>query len=148
MERMVSSVKKSFPRNKVSLYRRVQNCTDISCYSNSLESILGWKALGGPKHVQNVRVPKWIFLNEEYMKKCLQGLFETDGCIYKDRKYTYVNFTTIIPELANDVIKMIKILDYSPTIQSTIQKSGKRKFVVRICKNSVDFIKEIGMNKS
>jgi DNA-binding transcriptional regulator WhiA len=147
MGRISKSLQELFPENKVSLYVRKENCTDIYVHSNRLENILGWKALEGSKFNQNVRVPSWIFYEKEYMRNCLRGLFETDGSIYKDRKYTYTNFTTIIHGLSQDVQIMIDRLGYSSTTQSSVQKGNKRKFVTRVCKNSIDFIKEVGIKK-
>ncbi|MDO8430669.1 MAG: LAGLIDADG family homing endonuclease [Candidatus Taylorbacteria bacterium] len=146
-ERIVDSLNKLFPNNKISEYVRKEKCIDVYCYSKSLEGILGWKAKGGSKYKQNVRIPEWIFTRKIYIKSCLKGLFETDGSIYKDRKYTYVNFTTIINDLKNDVILMIGILGYKCNQAKVMQRSGKLKYVVRVCRRSEDFIKEINIVK-
>ena len=146
-ERVRESLKILLPKNKVSEYKRKAKCTDVYCYSNSLESILGWKAKGGSKYIQNVTVPLWIFSKKNYIRKCLKGLFETDGSIYKDRKYTYVNFTTIIKDLMNDVNLMIEMLGYKCNISKVMQKSGKYKYVIRVCKRSEEFINEIDLKK-
>jgi DNA-binding transcriptional regulator WhiA len=148
MSRIAQALQILLPQNKVSLYRRKDsNCTDVYGYSNALESILGWRALEGSKYIQRVRVPDWIFSKDEYMRLCLQGLFETDGSVYKDRVYTYANFTSIIPGLAFDVKLMINKLGYSSTTQHTVQKNGKYKFVVRVCKQCSYFLKEIQLQK-
>jgi len=47
IKNIVKTIKKILPLNKVSLVKRTKNCTDISCYSNQLENLLGWKALRG-----------------------------------------------------------------------------------------------------
>lgn len=123
------------------------NLSNVCVYSNELEAILGWKALAGSKFEQNIRVPAWVFGKKEYVRNCLRGLFETDGSVYKDRSYTYANFTTIIHGLSQDVQIMIDSLGYRSTTQSSVQKTGKRKFVTRVCRNSLEFIKEISMQK-
>lgn len=146
--RIRNSLKILLPENKISEYLRSKNCTDVYCSSNSLESILGWKAKNGSKYKQNVRVPGWIFSKKIYIKKCLKGLFETDGSIYKDRNYTYINFTTIIEDLKSDVVKMIEILEYKSNLSKVMQPSGKYKYVVRICTRSKEFIKEVDIEKS
>lgn len=146
-DRVVESLKILFSKNKISEYLRKENCSDIYCYSNHLESILGWKAMGGSKYSQQIGIPLWIFSKKEYIRKCLKGLFETDGSIYKDRKYIYVNFTTIIKNLMNDVNVMLEILGYKPNINKVMQKSGKYKYIVRICKRSIDLINEIELDK-
>ncbi len=136
-----------FKNNTVSLVKRRKNCTDISVYSNELEDFLGWKAKNGSKFIQDVRVPSWIFYKRDHIKNCLRGLFETDGSVYKDRQYIYANFTTIIHGLSQDVQIMIDSLGYSSTTQSSLQKTGRRKFVTRVCKNSRLFINDIGIRK-
>ena len=146
--KIITSLKKLLPENKTSVYKRERNCTDIYCHSNKLEGILGWKASGGSKYNQTVRIPKWIFEKKLWMIYCLRGLIETDGSVYKDRVYTYVNFTTIIKVLADDVQSVILKLGFTSTLQSSMQISGKRKYVVRVSKNSLNFIKKIGINKS
>ncbi len=146
--RIITSLKILLPNNKTSIYKRERNCTDIYCHSNKLENILGWKALGGSKYKQKVRIPTWIFEKKIWIKNCLRGLIETDGSIYKDRAYTYINFTTIIRVLAEDVQLLISKLGFTSTLQSSMQISGKRKYVIRVCKNSLNFIKEVGINKS
>src|SRR4030042_3368563 len=81
------SIQIILPTNKVSITNRKDNCVDISCYANKWEKLLGWKADGGSKYDQNVRIPKWIATNKKFILICLRGLFETDGSIYMDRKY-------------------------------------------------------------
>lgn len=60
IKQIISSIKKLLPDNKVSIVIRAKTFLDISCYSNYWEKFLGWKVGLGPKHKQNVSVPKWI----------------------------------------------------------------------------------------
>lgn len=39
----------------------------------------------GSKVRNQVEVPNWIKNNPDYAKKCLRGLFDTDGCFYVDK---------------------------------------------------------------
>jgi hypothetical protein len=55
----------------------------VTTHSNKLEQLLGWKAKGGSKYVQKVKIPKWILRNKIYTKECLRGIVQTDGSIYK-----------------------------------------------------------------
>ena len=149
IERIGKAVQQLLPKNKVSTVDTKRNCTDISCYSNKLEDFLGWKAKGGSKYKQKVSVPVWIRSNKKYTILCLRGLFETDGCIYNDRGYTMANFVTIIPELACDVIQMIKDLGFQPrkyTIKSKT-KTRKTRYNIRISKDVDNFIKTIKLKK-
>ena len=44
----------------------------------------------GGKVKQQVKVPSWINNSETFVKSCLRGLFDTDGCFYID-KHLYKN---------------------------------------------------------
>lgn len=94
--------------SKISISKTVSRCVVISSYSNHWENILGWKADDGSKFQQNARVPNWIWCQDRYIKSCLAGLIETDGCIYYDRGYAMVMFTNTVSDLAHDVMKMMK----------------------------------------
>ena len=146
IKNITKELSKILPNNKISLIDR-KNCIDISCYSNKLENLLGWKALSGSKEKQKVSVPKWILKEKVFIKKCLCGLLQTDGSIYMDRKYKYVNFTTIIPSLLKDTSNMLNAIGYKHNIQKSKQPNNKIKYVLRISINSQKFIKDIKLWK-
>ncbi len=144
-----NSLKTLFPNNKVSCKKRnLNNCTDISVYSNELINIIPWKTNRGSKIDQNAHVPAWIKSNTKFSIACLRGLFQTDGSIYYDRQYLMVNFTNQIESLANDVQDMITELKYCSHLYVTTQRNGKQKFVVRLSKNTQNFINCIRLYKS
>lgn len=148
IENIIYSVQRLLPQNKVSITNRQRNCVDISCYSNKWEKFLGWEAKSGSKEKQKVSVPDWILKNKPYSKKCLCGLFETDGSVYTDRKYLMANFVTIIPTLAENVMTMIINLGFKPNLQKFKTKNGKIKHTIRISKNTRQFVKLIKLNKA
>jgi len=134
------SIKTILPKNKVSIIRRKKTYCDISCYSNKWENWLGWKSDKGPKYNQNIKIPAWIKESQAYSIQCLQGLLETDGSIYRDRKYKMVNFVTIIKSLADDVVEMINNIGF--TAKTYKLKYGlKNKYTIRISKNTDEFLK-------
>lgn len=139
------NIKILLPKNKVSRINRT-GCVDISCYSNSLEAILGWKAKDGSKAKQSARIPLWIRRNKTYTKECLRGLFQTDGSIYYDRGYKMLNFTTIIPELEKDVRESILKFGFKSYSRRVVFK-GKFAYIIRISKNVDEFIETIGLWK-
>ncbi|MEK7149457.1 MAG: LAGLIDADG family homing endonuclease [Patescibacteria group bacterium] len=141
------SIRTLLPENKVSIVHRKGNCLDISCFSNYWESLLGWKAKEGSKIKQTVSVPFWIKKNRNHSIQCLKGLIETDGSIYSDRGYKMVNFVTYIPNLANDVIKMIENIGFNPNVQK-LKISNNIKYTIRISRNAEKFIKTVKINKS
>ncbi len=151
IRRIEKAIKIVAPNNSVKVVNKTTpSAVDVSCYSNDWEKLLGWKAKGGPKHEQDISIPQWIKDDTDCAISCLKGLIETDGCIYKDRGYTMVNFVTILPRVASDVNKMINKLGFIPNTQSFKHpiKRYKLKYTVRISRNTESFIKLIGMNKS
>ena len=145
LKRTRSSLKKLLPQNKVSVVNR-KGCLDVYCYSNHWEKLLGWEAKKGSKINQKIKVPYWIKENSEFSKRCLRGLFETDGSVYYDRKYLMTNFVTYIPSLANDVMEMINKMGFNPHLYKIKENTGI-KYTVRISKNTAKFIKMIELSK-
>lgn len=138
---ILKSLQKFLPDNKVSLVDR-ESCVDISCYSNKLEGLLGWKAGEGSKYKQNVKIPDWILKNKKFTKECLRGLVQTDGSIYKDRKYLMVNIVSNVESLAKSINIAVNNIGYRPNIQ--IHNDPKtKKYTIRISKNTKEFISDI-----
>lgn len=96
---------------------------------------------------QKILVPSWILKNKEYTQACLAGLFETDGSVYKDRKYLTVNFVTEIPSLAHSVGKMITSLGYTASRSILALPGSKSKTTFRIHRRASDFVKELKIQK-
>jgi intein/homing endonuclease len=59
----------------------------------------------GDKIKNQVTIPFWIKENSSYLKSCLRGLFDTDGCIYKlaNQNSYQICFTNYNISLLNDV---------------------------------------------
>jgi hypothetical protein len=140
--RIFFSLTQLFPGNKVSLVRSSGNFVNVSVYSNQLESLLGWKALGGSKHRQCVEVPEWVRAETHLSTSCLRGLIETDGAVYSDRGYPMVIFSTIIPTLAEQVDAMMRGLGFRPRLYRTRQCATKSslKYQVRLSKEVPAFL--------
>lgn len=153
-QRIFNSLKLLLPDNRVSKIDRDGGCMDISVYSNHLENILGWKANGGSKFLQKVSMPDWVKENNNYKINCLRGLIETDGCIYHDRGYKMVNFTTIIPNLAVDVQNILTSLGFSPNFYKSENKKNKHNskkqpvYHIRLSKNVNEFLNLVRPEKN
>jgi len=152
--KIVTSLQSLLPKNKVGIVKRKGNCTDVYVHSNHLEPLLGWKARQGSKFSQNVTTPKWIRENDEYKIAYIRGLIETDGCIYHDRGYLMVMFTTIIKDLALEAHEIINSLGFGSKFYAVNQKSNKYNFNrqnlyhVRLSKNVQSFLDLVKPNKS
>lgn len=147
IKRISKSIKTILPENKIGLVKSGENCINISSYSNIWESLLGWNANNGSKFDQGISTPPWIWFKQDYIIACLRGLLETDGSVYSDRGYKAVMFTNIIPDLADDVFQMFKLLGFEPKMYSFIPKSKfkvQKIFRVRLSKNVQQFLNLIG----
>lgn len=140
------SISMFLPENKVSLVFRKDNAIDISCYSNHWEDILRWNSCGGSKMVQRVKIPSWILGSKEFIKECLRGIIQTDGSIFKDRKYTHINIVSSIPTLADSIKQAICTLGYKPNIQ-IFSSENADKYTIRISKDVNRFIQDIKLWK-
>ncbi|MCX6713654.1 MAG: hypothetical protein NTV48_00935 [Candidatus Vogelbacteria bacterium] len=148
IKRVTKLLQDLFPKNKTSTINRSDSCVDISCYSNKLEELLGWRAKDGSKFKQKVTIPDWVKKNPNYIKPCLKGLIETDGSVYCDRKYLMINFVTVIPTLANDFESLIKKLGFICNTQINKPKIGLPKYTIRISRRTEEFIKLIRIDKT
>lgn len=143
-----NAIKIVAPHNKVGRIIRKGNAIDVYCYSNGWEEVLGWKASAGPKLKQAVSVPLWIMSDVQACRHCLCGLIETDGSVYRDRKYLAINFVTQIPSLAKSVDTILKKLGYIYSKQELKLSKQRVKYTFRIHKKAQEFIKDLGINKT
>jgi len=67
----------------------------------------------GNKKENNQGIPKWIFKSNKYLKRCIRGLIDTDGCLcpITGRNYYYIWFSSIIPKLREDFNKAMTKLN-------------------------------------
>ena len=147
---IIQKLQEIFPKNKVSIAKRnVPTHYDISVYSNNLDILMPWKVNHGSKNSQGVRVPMWIRGEREFVKACLKGLIQTDGCIYTDRGYKMINFSSANRGLAEDVRDMLSYLNFKASFHATkLSGENQFKFNVRIAKNSKELISELDLYKS
>ena len=79
----------------------------------------------GNKLKQGLDIPDWVKREELYMKRCLRGLVDTDGCIFYERhvingkRYSYprLNFTSASPLLVKSVVEILEYLGFSPRVR-------------------------------
>lgn len=86
----------------------------------SKELIQELKDLGletGNKVENQIIIPEWIFYSKEYEKRCLCGLIDTDGCVYKQRSdgRSIVKFSNRSKNLLVGFRKICLDLGYTPS---------------------------------
>lgn len=73
----------------------------------------------GNKIKNQSTIPKWIILNETFLKHCLRGLIDTDGSIFKmlnkDNNILRIGFTSHNLTLLNDVRSSFIRLGFHPS---------------------------------
>jgi len=98
----------------------------------------------GDKIKNRLGIPVWIKQNKDYLKSCIKGLIDTDGCIYvcKREKQTYVKFTNFNERLLKDFKEATNALGYS------FAKANKNNFCLYRKNEVANFIKDIKPLKS
>ena len=88
---------------------------------DSIELVKFFNSLGlksGNKIRNNQGIPKWILKKKAYLKVCIKGLIDTDGCIHRmskrDNKLLRINFKNNDSRLFQDVFNSFKLLGYNP----------------------------------
>ena len=70
----------------------------------------------GNKINNKVEIPQWIFQKKEFLLKAVQGLFDTDGCVYhKYGDYAQIEFKFGCIETTSSVHKAVSYLGFKPT---------------------------------
>ena len=79
--------------------------------------LMGFKP--GNKIKNQPTIPDWIFRNNSFLKSCLRGLIDTDGCIHKmskkDPKLIRINFKNNNLRLLNSAREGFIKLGYNPS---------------------------------
>ena len=110
---------------------------------NSKELVKRFVELGlhtGDKVENQVGVPNWIMEKEEYQKRCLRGLIDTDGCIYTQSRdsRTIIRFKNRSNPLLVGFKEMCRTLNISPSNgggQYSVQVASQpevRKFIEKV----------------
>jgi len=115
---------------------------------NVIEKAQKLGLIPGDKVRNNVGIPKWIFSNKEFLRACVRGLIDTDGCTYAKWAYPripQIEFYSVIPKLQEDFSKAMKILGFK------VSKWRVRNGTVSTCgiygKNEAfKYYQEIGFN--
>ena len=118
--------------------RKNENAVSIDLYQCNISVRLNLPC--GDKIRNNVGIPYWIFLNKEYILKCLKGLFEIDGCFHEDRdNYTRcIEFKNNCKRLREDVYNSLVNFGFNPQFGRNYIRLAKHNEVYRF-KEAIDF---------
>lgn len=133
---------------EINFKREVNNNTNqFYLYYNNLfvvEALLNFGLFRGDKIKNQAGIPDWIKRKEIYVRKCLRGLIDTDGCIYfsKRDKRIYIKFTNFNKQLLGDFKNLTEILGYN------FAKANKNNWCLYRKDEVIKFINEIKPLKS
>jgi len=114
------------------------NCIRIRIYQKEISRRL--KIISGSRKEQNIKIPRWILENKNYIKRYLRGLYEAEGsfCIHKPT-YTYkFLFRNANGSLLNNVYRALKILGFHPHRSKNMIQVSRKQEVYEI-KDLIDF---------
>ncbi|MDD3087083.1 MAG: hypothetical protein PHP89_00745 [Candidatus Omnitrophica bacterium] len=137
----VSYLARNIFKNSPSVIKRSKaNCCDVTLYMQDIDKALGLPA--GNKINNSVRIPEWILKKREYSKKCLKGLFETDGHygLSKKNYVEYIQFCNECTSLKKSVFDALGFLKYSPQLGKNYVRLAK-KIEVRKFIEEMDFVR-------
>lgn len=124
------------------------NCAYFNLHGKKFVEFLKKNGLKpGNKVKNNVGIPQWIKDNSLFLRKCIRGLTDTDGCVYyiskKTNKNLRITFTNHASRLLNDYREGLIKLGFFPS------KIMRGHDVYLSSKQDVEkYIKEIGFSNS
>lgn len=120
--------------------RSKANCTDVCLYLQDIDKSLSLPV--GNKIVNSVEIPRWIYKKQDYLKRCLKGLFETDGHYGSNKKFyvEYIQFCNKSESLKKSVFVALQSLGYSPRLGQNYVRLAKRNEVRQFIEE-MDFVR-------
>jgi len=110
------------------------------------------KNLGLPLGIKvDVTIPEALLLDKKLIKSVIRGIFDTDGCIYLQKKYgklyPRLEIQTISPKLADQLLRLFNQIGLRATKNSWQSNQGNRKIIYNISIRGIEmlhrFMKEI-----
>ena len=139
-DRSTELIKEVFNREPTLTSLKGQATIQIILHSKEIIETLIEEGLQPGNKVDNqISVPSWIMKDEELEKKCLKGLIDTDGCIYKQKTdgRTIIQFKNHSENLLRDFEKMcsdinIETSDGGKHITQIASQSEVKKFTRKV----------------
>lgn len=123
---IVQLIKSLFKVNVSVVFPKNHNVIKIRVSSVNLVKFLsGIGLVIGNKVKQNFNFPKWIQKDESYIKSCIRGIIDTDGCVNKKvrREKTAIEYRSIgiyfksaSPPLLNTLVRFFNLLGFKVSI--------------------------------
>ena len=127
-------IEKVLKRKPGIVKRRGPRCVDVRVYLQDINLALGLPA--GNKLKNEIKIPEWIFEKNQYLKRCIKGLFETDGHYGKSKKFyvEYMQLCNYSRSLRKSTFDALKILGYAPQMGRKYVRIARKAEVRRFIK--------------
>lgn len=123
---------------------RNSNCLYVRLQGKKTFKFMVKKGLKpGNKKKNNQGIPSWIFTNDQLLKSCIRGLFDTDGSVYlcgNGSLFPRIGLDCSIPRLREDISKALQKLGYRPFQKWVLNK----KIAIYRKEDVVKYINDIG----
>ena len=145
-------VQRNFPFVEPRLYYRTdENTLMLKVNSKRLYSFFTNLGFKKGKKSSSVKIPSEILNNDEFMSATLRGIFDTDGCIFFDKRKAYKNpYPRITLQLASLVLIDQIEQQLSKNFTLYVNKSnrdGYRNYVeIYGLKQLERFLKKVGLS--
>lgn len=115
---------------------------------NLVRNLCNLGLVQGDKIRQQIDIPSWIFKKESYMKSCVRGLIDTDGCVHRKTRrekngFEYrsvgITFCSASKPLRESLMKIFSILCFKIAISNRIIYLCGKEQIYR-------YVKEIGFS--
>ena len=125
---------------------RKQTKESFDCIFNSIEVSKLLKKFGFVSPKINCRIPRSFFYNNNILKACVRGLFDTDGGLHRHhKKSAQLKFTNKSITLVDSLQEALKQLGFKPA--RTIDHKEKNTHALYLFSNDVKkYFIEIGSN--
>lgn len=114
IERYSDLIENVFDKKPAVAHRRSSGAVDITIYENHISKRLGVPS--GSKKDKNMRVPRWVSANRQYIIRYLRGLYEAEGT-FSFHKKTYTHkfiFSNRNESILSTVERLLKKLGFHP----------------------------------
>ncbi|MFH1316710.1 MAG: LAGLIDADG family homing endonuclease [Candidatus Woesearchaeota archaeon] len=104
-------IKRNFPFTNPKIYfKKNENSIMLTIYSKELYHIFLELGFNTGKKSRVVKIPHQILKNDLFMKSAIRGIFDTDGCLYFDKRKPYLKpYPRITLQIASQ--KLLKQLE-------------------------------------
>ena len=139
-------INKLFGIDVTNYYSKYGNALYIVATGKKLVEFLETKGFkSGDKIINQLEIPPWIKKDKNFLKRCIRGLYDTDGSVYKltNQNSYQICFTNYNKKLMRDVREGLLSLEINPS-----QITKGRDLLITKKSELRKFLNEIGFKNS